>query len=691
MKPGGGGCSGSLALCLLYVLCTGTAVASPPLDEERNASSPRSPNFVLVLFDDLGVGIPGAYRKPGSLRPRVHTPVLDRLAAGGLRFTQAYASGSVCTPARAALLTGRYPQAVGLRSLIEQNRSRTISRQGLLPDVVTLSQLLKEHGYATGHFGKWHLGAGAGHLPSARGFDHSLINAPGRGIHSARSYWNRELLKDGEQLFRSEEHFDKAITDHAIEFVRDKAQRPFFLNLWYNAPHPPFDVPPAALDRYPPSLHQEFAALATFGDTQLGRLIDALEGENLLENTVVFVTSDHGGSYGSASWVNEPLRGDKGNFFEGGIRVPFIVRWDGHTPAASVSDAFIVGHDVFPTIAELAKIDVSTLPLDGRSFAETLESGSAPPRQAPVFWDSGSSGIDPMAAREGPFKLVRFAGSSSLHDLRVDTHEDVDLSQFPIYRPIAASLFRAYLEWRRRVSAVPWVEARSVGQAQAVTGGFRFAGGAVEIEPAQPIDVHDGEFTLECRVLIERRGTIQRIAELPGSWALSLDAGDRIGITVFGMEDKVASITDPTPAATGREIDVAFTFSGRRKKHGLLDLYIDGRHVRSDERVRALRQPSGPLRLGSAEKGELPMTGSVLGLALYSARLNVYDRVGRLREACDLDRDFDCDAEDARLFPFLQGACFGDAKYNVHQDANLDGCVTREDRVLLLPEGAKPE
>jgi arylsulfatase A-like enzyme len=333
-----------LALGLLVVPAAVSARQDPP------------PNFVVILTDDHGLGDVSAYT-PGGVR----TPGIDRLAAQGMRFTAMRANATVCSPTRAALLTGRYPDRVGVPGVI---RTDPADSWGYLdPSVPTLADLLRRQGYHTAHVGKWHLGLESPNLPNQRGFDRfhgflgDMMDSYTTHLRHGRNY----LRRDADEISASG-HATEVFTGWALDYLRERARQPgqpFFLYLAYNAPHFPIEPPDAWAARVrqrAPELADGRArnvALVEHLDDQIGRVLAELGALGLERNTVVVFTSDNGGSLAHHQH-NGPWRGGKQSHYDGGLRVPFLVRWPAGIAPGSQSGYQGLVFDVFPTCLQLA-------------------------------------------------------------------------------------------------------------------------------------------------------------------------------------------------------------------------------------------------------------------------------------------------------------------------------------------------
>lgn len=332
-----------------------------------NHASERPPNFVLIFCDDLGYGDLGCY---GSTKNR--TPHIDRLASGGMRFTDFYSSSPVCTPSRASLMTGCYPRRVGLH---EDATGHWVliprSRRGLHPNEITIAEILKRAGYATACIGKWHLGDQPEHLPTRHGFDHYF------GLPYSNDMQDRRRGDPPLPLVRQEEVVeapaDQATltmryTEEAVAFIERHRGHPFFLYLPHTFPHLPLHASEPFLDK---SANGRYGDAVEEIDASTGAILECLERLGLAKDTLVIFTSDNG-SNGRNGGSNAPLAGSKGSTMEGGMRVPMIARWPGHVPANSVCRELSTTMDVLPTFAALARGEPGEALRDGYDIRSLL-------------------------------------------------------------------------------------------------------------------------------------------------------------------------------------------------------------------------------------------------------------------------------------------------------------------------------
>lgn len=433
----------------------------------RQSAAPTRPNVVFILADDLGWADLGCYGNPFN-----RTPNLDSLALRGLRFTQAYAAAPVCSPSRAAILTGKHPARLHLTNFLVGERVDSASRLApapwtkYLPSAeVTMAEWLRAQGYATGMVGKWHLGGADSLAPWGQGFDHARLIG-----RNGLDYYRYGIYEDNYQTeFRDNgtHYLTDKLTDYAVEFLEKNRERPFFLYLTYSAPHialvPRGDKLNHYLFKYEKfggRYNPYYGAVVESLDDGVGRVMAKLRDLGLDENTLVVFTSDNGGvglpELGPTPTNNAPLRSWKGHLYEGGIRVPLIMRWKGRVPEGETRDAVVTGTDFLPTFADLLGLPPQPAP-DGRSFAAVLRPNPAPFERGPVFWHyphfSNQMSRPAAAVRVGDFKLIEFyeTGKTELYNLKTDLSETADLTRS---QPGKSKELRARLDlWRRSIGA----------------------------------------------------------------------------------------------------------------------------------------------------------------------------------------------------------------------------------------------
>jgi arylsulfatase A-like enzyme len=431
------------------------------------AAAAERPNVVVILIDDLGRNDLGCY---GSTFHR--TPNLDGLARAGLRFTDGYAACPVCSPTRAALMTGKYPARLNLTDWLpgrpdrpDQRLLRPVIRQELPLEEVTLAEVLKAAGYVTAHVGKWHLG-GAGFEPQRQGFD---VNVAGDHTGTPLSYFAPYRNKQGRFMPGLEqapegEYLPDRLTAEAERFLEQNKDRPFFLYLAHYSVHTPLRAKPDYVAKYPRSgkpgtqNNPIYAAMVESMDESVGRILKKLEALKLSERTLVIFTSDNGGlSVGEGpntpATINAPLREGKGHLYEGGVRVAFLVKGPGIKPG--LCPVPVCSIDVFSTVLDLCGVQ-RVAKVDGVSIAPLLKGATTLDREA-LFWHyphySNQGGKPGGAVRVGDYKLIEFyeQGRRELFNVREDLGEVRNLIG---QEPEVARRLTARLDaWRRDVNA----------------------------------------------------------------------------------------------------------------------------------------------------------------------------------------------------------------------------------------------
>jgi arylsulfatase A-like enzyme len=429
------------------------------------AAGAERPNVVLIVIDDLGWADLGCY---GSTYHR--TPNIDALARRGMRFTDGYAACPVCSPSRAAIMTGKYPARLHLTDWLpgrtdrpSQKLSRPIIRQQLPLEEVTLAEALGPAGYTTASIGKWHLG-GPPFWPEHQGFGRNIGGTETGSPPGGHFRFRTPNL----QARNPDEYLTDRLTDEAIAFVEANRTRPFFLYLAHYAVHIPLQARPDVLARYraTPSTGSAqgnpiYAAMIQSLDEGIGRLMRKLDELGIANRTVVLFTSDNGGlsvkeGPNTPATSNRPLRAGKGYLYEGGIRVPLIVAWPGVTRPGSVCEVPVSGQDLYPTIREIAAAPPGRGQIvDGESLLPLLRR-TGPIRRKPLFWHyphySNQGGRPGGAIREGDLKLIDWYedGRAELYDLAADLGEQRDLAP---ERPADAARLRDRLaRWREAVA-----------------------------------------------------------------------------------------------------------------------------------------------------------------------------------------------------------------------------------------------
>lgn len=459
-------------------------------------SADSKPNFVFFLIDDLG------YMDIGTNNPDTfyETPHIDRLAREGMRFTNGYAASPVCSPTRFSIMTGKYPTRADATNFFSGRRAGRFYPAPLKDSMplseITIAEALRQAGYRTAFFGKWHLGTSAEYWPENQGFE---INVGGhhRGLPPGGYFspYRNPRLKDGPDG----EHLTARLADEAIEALNIFKESPFFLYISFYTVHTPLQAPPKIIAKYKAKAtqlgtqelpefdreeqvwqtsqprrvrirqqHATYAAMVETLDQSVGRVLQALQNLRLDSKTIVMLTSDNGGlstSEGSPT-SNLPLRGGKGWLYEGGIREPYLIKWPGKTLAGSVCHVPVISTDFYPTILEMSGLpQASQQHLDGLSLIPLLTQTGTIARKD-LFWHyphySNQGGFPGGAIRSGDYKLIeRFEnGDVQLYNLQADVGERVNLAK---HKPaLTESMQKKLHNWYRKVNA-KFLQARHNG------------------------------------------------------------------------------------------------------------------------------------------------------------------------------------------------------------------------------------
>ena len=463
----------SIVLLLISLSALADAVA---------AAGPR-PNILFVFIDDSGWGDLSCYGSPVTNKlGQPITPNLDRLASQGIRFTQGYVAYPICSPSRTAVLTGIEPARYAMYSFLDnktQNAARNMA-DWVQPDTVTAPRLFQRAGYKTGQFGKWHMGNGRdvnnAPTPSAYGFEESLVAFEGNG--NRLLYWN----DDGSKYSLSQANEDATAgtfqycyfyeaagkhTDAALAFITNavNAGKPFYVHVPYNDTHSPYNVPPGQENDFD-HITTDTDAKLFLGelhnlDKQIGRLMSAIDGLGIGNNTLMVVVGDNGAPNDTVKTIlnrNGGLRSGKGNLYEGGIREPFLIRWPGTVPAGVVNSNTVVSTlDLLPTYCAFADIALPNAPFAGEDMSDVFR-GSTRPRVRPLHWEYGTvSALSPaspkLAIRDGQYKFMRDPDGSQreLYLIPQDHAEATNLVSKAAYASVVTNLEAQLMAWYDQV------------------------------------------------------------------------------------------------------------------------------------------------------------------------------------------------------------------------------------------------
>lgn len=408
---------------------------------QAKGSQGRPPNIVVIMADDMGWGDIGA-----NGAELIKTPNIDRLAAEGIRLTSFYAGANVCTPSRAALLTGRYPIRSGMQHVVMPH-----SDFGLPRSEFTLAEMLKQSGYATGMVGKWHLGHRDEYWPTAHGFDEFLGVAYSNDMQPFDLYHHKTVVQSPAEQRELTDRYAKAATD----FISRHRKKPFFLYYAETFPHLPLAAPAGASGVSQAGLYGD---VVEHLDEGIGRILAALDTHGIADNTLVILTSDNGPWFEGDAGM---LRGRKGGTHEGGFRVPFIARLPGVIAPGQVSQEMAMNIDILPTVAAFAELDLPTdRTIDGKNIRGVLAQGEPSPHAVLFFFD----GNDIAAVRDRRYRLVLSSfyrsfpvafeqfGMPLLFDLEKDPEER--FSYMREHPDVAARLLARVSEMRAEVAGL---------------------------------------------------------------------------------------------------------------------------------------------------------------------------------------------------------------------------------------------
>ena len=411
--------------------------------QQVSTAAGHRPNVIVILADDLGYGDTSLFDG------WVKTPQIDRMASEGLTFTDFHTNSSVCSPTRAAFLTGRYQQRVGIIDVIASH----LDTPGLETTELTISRLMKQNGYRTALFGKWHLGGEPRHNPIHHGFDEFVGY-----LNGAADYHNHKDWYNGLERRNIKGYTTHLITDHAVRFIEENKSGPFFLYVAHEAVHLPFQTPADTMENRsqkkltrkemwdPKRIRPKYKIMLEEMDKGIGQILDTVKSAGIAENTFIFFFSDNGAILSGGS--NKPFRGGKFSHYEGGHRVPAIAWWPGRIAAGTTTDATTMAMDLFPTIMDFASIAVPReRKLDGTSMAGLiLNQQDFPDRQ--LFW-----GYEPKlgtAMRDKNWKMIVSTKKYELYNLENDIEESTNLVEK--YPERALRMKETLLNWSKSVS-----------------------------------------------------------------------------------------------------------------------------------------------------------------------------------------------------------------------------------------------
>jgi len=526
--------------------------------------SAQQPNILLIVLDDLGFNDLGANGNP--LAP---TPRLDTLAEQGIRYTRHY-TDSTCSVARVALLTGRFPAYNGFRP----------SNLGLSPDTPTLANSLQKAGYLTQHIGKWHVGnATLAQSPKQAGFDHwfgfltqfELQGASADGLHFKRpTYRNPWLQGDQQPMKQYPGQLTDILTQHAIDFLNTRTYQqnaeaqPWFLNLWYYAPHAPIQPSKVFEDRHPSTDAGRYYALIEQLDSNIGLLLETLDKNQQTRNTLVIVVSDNGGTNFEVD-NNYPFYGRKTQFHEGALHTPLMIRWPHHINSKEVSDNRVSIMDIYPTLADAAGLSISH-PLDGTSLFAT----NRPPTKN-LYWEYTTSEYHmySVLSADSRWRLLTngFGEDMILNDLQADSRGEKNVAA--MHPHVVKTLTQQYITWRHGARVVKPVRQSTKHGGQVLTG-----------SDLQRSPGYNGyTFAMAVTPEVVKSAAAQVIVEQPQRWRLTNSQADGLQLTLLGTQLQTTAL----PTGQCSEIVISshhlYSMLKPNNNRAIIDLYVNGKRV----------------------------------------------------------------------------------------------------------------
>ena len=435
-----------LLLAGIGLLPLNAAHASAP-STPGSYDAASQPNIIVIMADDLGYNDVGCYGCKD-----IPTPHIDSLAKEGVRFTSGYVTWHMCGPSRAGFLTGRNQASFGYY----KNASLPFDPKQGLPKMETIASLLQEQGYVTGGVGKWHMGCTNDQHPNAMGFDdwfgflsgglmyYPLDHPSYKGKYNPlkrpanfRDIHHTLPVIHNQTLVKRERYLTHELTDAGIRFMENNREKPFFLFMSYNAPHLDLEAPEETIAKFPqekmskvpgvkPLARSIYGAMVYELDMGVGQLLARVDELGLAENTVVWFLSDNGGM--SRTSDNRPLKGAKGNAYEGGLRVPMIVKWPGKTPQGVELDEMVSSLDIGATAVAMAGGDPAEAGLHGKDIRPYMTQQSTEAPHDVLFWHTGRGQTRQGVIREGDFKLMTAKGKAVLYNLKDDLSETTDIA-----------------------------------------------------------------------------------------------------------------------------------------------------------------------------------------------------------------------------------------------------------------------
>ncbi len=434
-----------LCLCLVFVFS-----CKKQGDIQERPIEDKKPNVIVILLDDAG------YVDFGFMGSKdLDTPHIDNLAKDGVIFTDAHVTATVCAPSRAGLITGQYQQRFGFEA--NDTGFGNSGDIGLADDVTTIAEVFKQNEYNTVALGKWHLGGSDSDHPNQRGFNEFFgFLGGGRSYFPIKHPNQKQMLQHNGEKINFEGYLTDVLGDYSSKFIEENKNTPFFMYLAYNAVHTPLDAKEEDLIKYQGHPRQKLAAMTWSLDENIGKLITTLKAHNLYDNTLIFFLSDNGGAHNNQS-DNGQLKGWKGNKYEGGHRVPFLVSWPSKIKGNSKFNGLTSSLDIFKTSVEAANLKIDeSLELDGVSLLPYLSKQEKGNPHNELYWRK----LEESAIRVNNHKLISLKNYGSvLYDLNKDIKEEYNLAK--IDTSTFNELSKRYYHWDLSMKDPLWVEGKN--------------------------------------------------------------------------------------------------------------------------------------------------------------------------------------------------------------------------------------
>jgi arylsulfatase A-like enzyme len=623
------------SVVLMCALSATVFAAEQPLRQAQGR-----PNIIVIMADDLGYADIGCYGCKD-----IPTPHIDQIAAEGVRFTSGYVTAPMCGPSRAGFLTGRIQSTFGYY----KNVSQPLDPAEGLPKMETIASLLQKQGYVTGGVGKWHMGTAEDQHPCAMGFDdwfgflgggHTYYPLDHPSYHgrftpikrpaNARTMQHTLPILHNETPVQWEQYLTRELTDQGIAFVKKNQDKPFFLFMAYNAPHEELEAPDESIAKFPaesmtpipgvkPAARSVYGAMVYEMDEGVGRLLATVNELGLTEKTVVWFLSDNGGMKKTSD--NRPLKGAKWDSWEGGLRVPLIVKWPGNSPAGVVLDESVTSLDIGATALAMAGGDPADSGLDGKDIRPYMTAHSSDAPHDLLFWRTGSYAAPGGVLRGGDYKLIFEKGKTQLYNLKDDLGETTDLAASQPER--VQTMLSQWKEWDRAsnkpelwtpgkdknafqyadyewLKGSPHYKAKSVSSVSPAPSASRPAANKKETTPSVQVAFKNA---VECQDLsvisapdhIEMRP--QDLKKYTGVWNADNQILFKGAVVGDGVELRI-----PTTSATAEKLVLHAT---KAPSYGILHFTVNGQPAGVDVDLYAVQPTSsGPVELGTFTPGK---------------------------------------------------------------------------------------